>query len=403
MASALTAILDAARSGRAALILDRADREGEADLFFPATKASTKLVNFLITEGRGLLCVPLAAERALALELPLMIPQATNREAYRCQFTVSVDAARDIGSGISAADRAVTLRRLAEPSATANDFVRPGHVFPLIAAGGGLSERDGHTEAAIAICRLAELPPVGVICELINPDGTMARGREVSAFADRHRLPVAHIAAIATAAATLPILSTPRVRRLATAQLPTAFGNFTIHVFAAADGKEHVALAYGDVQRNAPIPVRLHSQCLTGDTFHSLKCDCRQQLHAALREIAAAGAGVLLYLNQEGRGIGLANKIRAYALQETGLDTVEANLALGLSADARDYSIAADLLVDLEVRAATVLTNNPAKLTPLAARGIAITSQPLTAITPENRRYLKAKVAKLGHRIPTLD
>ncbi|TSC76445.1 MAG: 3,4-dihydroxy 2-butanone 4-phosphate synthase / GTP cyclohydrolase II [Parcubacteria group bacterium Gr01-1014_31] len=403
MASSLAEILQAARSGKPALILDHADREGEADLFFPAAKASPELVNFLITEGRGLLCAPLTTERALALELPLMVPQDSNREAHRCQFTVSVDAARDIGSGISAADRALTLRRLTEVSAAANDFVRPGHVFPLISAGGGIAERDGHTEAAIATCRLAELPPVGVICELINADGTMARGHQVSAFADRHRLPIIEIAELAAAAATLPTLPTTQVRRLASAQLPTAFGNFSIHVFSAADGKEHVALTCGDVQRDTPIPVRLHSQCLTGDTFHSLKCDCRQQLHAALREIAAAGAGVLLYLNQEGRGIGLANKIRAYALQETGMDTVEANLALGLAADARDFSVAAELLVELGVRAATVLTNNPAKLRPLSARGIAVTSQSLTAITPENRRYLKAKVAKLGHRIPTLD
>lgn len=398
-ANSLRHILNELKRGRMVVLVDRDDRESEADLFFPAALATPALVNFSIREGRGLVCSPLTAERALRLELPLMVPPEDNRETHRCQFTVSVDAAADVGTGISAADRATTLRRLADPQSAATNFVRPGHVFPLVAAGGGLAERDGHTEAAVALCQLAQLPPVGVICELMNPDGTMARGDAVTLFANRHGL--AAIAVAAIAAAARPTLPPATVRRIASAKLPTAFGEFTIHVFVTIDGKEHVALVYGD-PTGAAVPVRLHSQCLTGDTFHSLKCDCAGQLQTALEQIAAAGSGLLLYLNQEGRGIGLVNKIRAYALQDRGLDTVEANVALGYPPDARDYGVAADILANLNVQTIKLLTNNPSKVQQLQDRGIQVVERIplLTAGNGLNRRYLQVKAAKLGHQLP---
>lgn len=399
--TSLPIALDYIRRGQLIIITDRDDREGEADLFLPAVHATPAAVNFMITEGRGLVCAPLSAERAAQLELPLMVPREMNEEPHRCQFTVSVDSRHGTTTGISAADRAATLQLLANPQATAADFVRPGHVFPLVAAADGLRERDGHTEAALALCQLAGLPPVGVICEILNADGTAANGRAVMAFADRHQLPV--IAAASIAASTpAPKPSAPLARHVATAKLPTAFGEFQVYVFAnLSDGKPHVALGMGDLSRGTPVLVRVHSQCLTGDTFRSLKCDCHGQLQAALQQIAAVRHGVLLYLNQEGRGIGLVNKIRAYALQEQGLDTVEANLALGLAADVRNYRVAAEMLRALQVNHIILLTNNPEKVAQLKAAGIDVQRRvPLVvAGNGVSDHYLHVKVAKLGHRL----
>lgn len=392
--------MDAVRRGRPIIITDRQDREGEADLFIPAVHATAEIINFMITEGRGLVCLPMTAERAQQLNLPLMVPPERNEEAHRCNFTVSVDARNGIGTGISAADRATTIRLLADPKTNAEDLVRPGHVFPLVAAAGGLAERDGHTEAAVRLCELAQLPYVGVICELINADGTMMRGSAIATFAARHQLMTLAISDIPQSA-DAPSAVSPSVSAIARARLPTEFGEFTIHIFRSNDGKEHAVLTLGDVTTDVPVLTRLHSQCLTGDTFHSLKCDCHEQLNAALRSIAQTGRGVLVYLNQEGRGIGLGNKIRAYALQEQGLDTVEANLALGFDADLRDYRVAADILHALGVRTISLLTNNPEKVNQLTQRGIAIVERrPLVTMSNGvNRAYLRAKAAKLGHQL----
>ncbi len=398
-ANSLYDILNELKHGRLIILTDRPDREGEADLFLPAVHATPETINFMIREGRGLVCAPITQAWAQRLRLPLMVAANANQESHRCQFTVSVDARHGVTTGISAADRATTIRRLADPHAHAAAFVRPGHVFPLVAATGGLTERDGHTEAAVALCELAGLPPVGVICELLNPDGSMARGWAVTAFAQKNRLavlPLADLPRITPGVTTPPL---PAVRVAARANLPTAFGVFTLHVFTTADSQTHVTLTCGNLTPPEPVLVRLHSRCLTGDTFHALTCDCHGQLHTALTEIGRVGRGILIYLNQEGRGIGLVDKIRAYALQEQGLDTVEANLALGRDPDERDYRVAADILRHFGIQRVELLTNNPEKISQLQARGIAVVRRPLVAFNGVNRSYLNVKASKLGHQI----
>lgn len=398
----LATALEHVRRGRPIIITDGVEREHEADLFVPAAHATPEAVNTLIVHGRGLLCAALTPPRALALDLPLAVPPVHNTEAHGCQFTVSVDAAVGTTTGITAAERARTLQVLANPNTTPTDLRRPGHVLPIVAHPGGLAARAGHTEASVTLCAIAGLPTVGVICEILDADGNAARGAALGQIARRLNSPILTIADLMAQAPTLPTWPAATVARRAAAQLPTAFGTFTAHAFGGADGSTHLALTLGDVTADAPALTRLHSQCLTGDALHSSKCDCRAQLAAALAAIAQAGRGVLVYLDQEGRGIGLVNKIRAYALQDTGLDTVAANLALGLPADGRDYAVAADILHALGIRPVELLTNNPGKVTGLERAGITVTRRVPLVVSPTltNASYLRAKAAKLGHLLP---
>jgi len=401
----------AIRLGRMVIVTDDEDRENEGDLVMAAVHADASAINFMTLEGRGLVCVPLLPDRLAELDLPPMV--SDNSAPFATAFTVPVDARGITTTGISAHDRAATIAALVDPQRRPTDFVRPGHVFPLAARPGGVLERAGHTEAAIDLARLAGLPPAGVICEILAPDGGMARGATLAAFARRHGLPVLSIASLRAALgegrpadADPSPLTEPWLHLAAEAALPTARGRFQALAFSEADGTAHVALRMGmdrGPERSdgqAPL-VRIHSECLTGDVFHSLRCDCGAQLDDALAMIAEEGEGLLLYLRQEGRGIGLANKIRAYGLQDAGLDTVDANTVLGLPADARDYSVAAAVLTRLGVGAVRLITNNPAKVQGLSAHGISVVEQVprRPALTPENRRYLETKRDRMGHAL----
>lgn len=382
------------RAGRMVIVVDSPDRENEGDLIMAAEHATEADINFMAQWGRGLICVPLPEERADALDLPAMV--AVSADSMQTAFTVSTDAAQGITTGISAADRARTVRILADPASRPQDLVRPGHIFPLRAKPGGVLRRRGHTEAAVDLARLAGLQPVGVICEIMNPDGTMARTPELFAMARRFGLRIVTIEDLVQ----YRLRHESLYRVVSETRLPTRYG-----VFRALACEEewsdttHLALVMGDVASGEPVLVRLHSECLTGDVFGSLRCDCGNQLDLALRRIAEEGRGVLIYLRQEGRGIGLANKIRAYRLQEEGYDTVSANLALGLPADARDYTVGAQILRDLGVRRLRLLTNNPDKYRALEQFGLEIVERlPIvTQPVPENAHYLTVKKEKLGH------
>jgi 3,4-dihydroxy 2-butanone 4-phosphate synthase / GTP cyclohydrolase II len=401
--------LQALRAGRFAIVVDDEDRENEGDLIVAAEFATPAAINFMAREGRGLICVALTGARLDALDLPLMVPPAHNRSGFGTAFTRSVEARVGVTTGISAYDRARTVAALIDPASGPEDLVSPGHIFPLRARAGGVLERGGQTEAAVDLMRLAGLTQAGVLCEIMADDGTMARRPALDAFADRHDLPLVSVAALrayrrareGSCADTPP---GPRVHRIATVRLPTAHGLFRLVAYGAAAAPEReadLALVRGDLATaadgQAPL-VRLHSECLTGDVFGSRRCDCGAQLDAALALIAAEG-GVLLYLRQEGRGIGLRAKLRAYALQEHGCDTIEANERLGLPVDAREYATAAALLRDLGVTRLRLLTNNPAKVAGLAAAGLTVTARaPLVvAPSPENARYLATKRDRLGH------
>lgn len=386
-------------AGRPVVVVDDADRENEGDLIFAAEHATPELVTFMMLQCRGLLCVAMDAGDTARLGLPQMVED--NTEAMGTAFTVSVDAASGVTTGISAADRAKTIRLLADPGTTPDAFVRPGHVFPLRARDGGVLVRPGHTEASVDLARLAGLRPAGAICEIVNDDGTMARRPELEKFAADHGLTLITIADLIT----YQKRRVETVERVADTVLPTRHGPWRAYGYRAADGTEQVALVHGDLGDGEDVLVRAHSECLTGDVFGSQRCDCGAQLDAAMARIAERGRGVLLYLRgHEGRGIGLLGKLRAYALQDAGADTVDANLEQGLPADAREYGVGARMLADLGVRSARVLTNNPAKLAGLAGHGVRILGgEPLPAgVTAHNLRYLTTKRDRLGHQLPDL-
>ncbi|GAA5483299.1 bifunctional 3,4-dihydroxy-2-butanone-4-phosphate synthase/GTP cyclohydrolase II [Haloferula sargassicola] len=382
-------------AGKLVIVADDPERENEADLIGAAALCTTEVISFMAVHGRGLICAPITAERAEQLELPQM--SRRNREGQKTAFTISVDAATGISTGISAADRARCVRLLAAPAATAEDFVQPGHVFPIQAMPGGTLRRTGHTEAAVDLARLAGQPPAGVICEIMNDDGSMARVGELGDFQEKHSLKACTIAQLIEWRRR----SEKLVVREETIKLPTDHGDFDCHLYRIeTDGTHHLALSRGEIDRDRPTLVRVHSECLTGDVFHSKRCDCGGQLDAALEHIAREG-GVLLYLRQEGRGIGLPAKIHAYKLQEQGLDTIEANEKLGFSADLRDYGMGAQMLQDLGVGKIRLLTNNPKKVVGLDGYGLEIVEQlPIRqSANPHNEHYLNTKRDRMGHSL----
>jgi 3,4-dihydroxy 2-butanone 4-phosphate synthase / GTP cyclohydrolase II len=391
--------IEAIRAGRMVVVVDDEDRENEGDLTIAAEKVTPDAINFMATHGRGLVCLALEPERLDALEIPLQVSvNSSMRETAMC---VPIDVRGKTTTGISAADRAATILAALDPQTRPHDLLRPGHLFPLRARSGGVLVRAGHTEAAVDLARMAGLTPGGVICEIMSRDGTMARVPELTRFARRHHLPIITIADLIKHRMHHERL----VRPIASAILPTEFGEFRVHAYESVlDGETHVALVRGEIGDGLDVMVRVHSKCLTGDVFHSARCDCGSQLHTALRRIADENRGVLLYLNQEGRGIGLANKIRAYALQDQGCDTVEANERLGFKPDQRDYGIGAQILGDLGVRTMRLLTNNPRKFIGLQGYGLAVSESVPLEIPPSDftRRYLKAKKDKLGHKLSSV-
>jgi 3,4-dihydroxy 2-butanone 4-phosphate synthase / GTP cyclohydrolase II len=382
------------RDGKMVVVVDDPDRENEGDLVCAAQFATPDAVNFMATHARGLICLCLTGERCEELGLPQMTQR--NEAPLGTAFTVSVEAREGVTTGISAADRAHTIQVAISPESTAHDLVQPGHVFPLRARDGGVLRRAGQTEAAVDLARLAGLVPAGVVCEIMNEDGTMARVPDLVPYCERHGLRMITVADLIEYRRRTEKL----VERIVSVQLPTEFGFFTATAFRETlTGRDHLALVMGDVGDN-PL-VRVHSECLTGDVFHSLRCDCGEQLEAALAAIAAEGRGVLLYMAQEGRGIGLLNKLRAYELQERGLDTVDANLALGFAADEREWGIGNQILAELGITTMRLLTNNPKKVSGVEAYGLKVTEQVPIEMPPhpENVRYLAAKRDKLGHKL----
>jgi 3,4-dihydroxy 2-butanone 4-phosphate synthase/GTP cyclohydrolase II len=387
-------------AGRAVVVVDDEDRENEGDLVFAAGKATPELMGFMIRWTSGFVCVGVEGATLDRLHIPLMTPH--NRERMRTAYTVSVDARDGITTGISAADRCHTVRVLADSATESYELVQPGHILPLRYRDGGVLARPGHTEASVDLARLAGLTPAGVLCEIVNDDGSMMRAPALRRFADAHRLTMISIADLVR----FRRRRESQVVRLAQTRLPTAHGIFRAHGYRdVVTGSEHVALVLGDVADGAPVLARVHSECLTGDTFGSLRCDCGPQLRAAMAAVTAERRGVVVYLRgHEGRGIGLAHKLRAYELQDAGRDTIDANLDLGLPADARDYGTGAQILADLGVRSLRLMTNNPAKLAGLEGYGLRIVDRvPLPVHPhPENIRYLRTKRDRMGHALPHL-
>ena len=394
--ASIDAAVAAFRDGRMVIVVDDEDRENEGDLTVAAEKVTPEIINFMATYGRGQICLSMTGARLDELELPLAVND--NTTPFGTAFCVPIDAKQHVSTGISAADRAATVLAAIDPRTRPSDLARPGHISPLRARDGGVLVRTGQTEAAIDLARIAGMYPAGVICEIMNEDGTMARVPELTRFARRHKLLMITIADLIN----YRMRTEGLVRRVASAQLPTDHGDFRAVAFESVlDGETHVALVKGDIGDGQNVMVRVHSRCLTGDVFHSLRCDCGPQLDAAMRRIENEGRGVILYLNQEGRGIGLANKLRAYELQEQGLDTVEANERLGFKPDQRDYGIGVQILKDLGVRSMRLLSNNPRKLVGLEGYGLSVAEWlPLEIpASIHTERYLRTKKEKLGHKL----
>lgn len=384
------------RRGRMVVVVDDEDRENEGDLVLPGEKVTPAAINFMARFGRGLICVPTTSERLVQLGIEQMV--ARNEDSLKTDFQVSVDAAREITTGISAADRAQTIRVLSDPRSTATDLRKPGHIFPLRAKAGGVLRRAGHTEAAVDLAVLAGCRPVGVICEIMADDGSMARLPALRKFAKKHGLKLISIEDLIHFRRTRERL----VERVEIVRMPTDYGDFMLHHYRSKlDGADHLALVKGEVSGQEKVLVRVHSECLTGDVFGSRRCDCGPQLHAAMKRIETEGRGVVLYMRQEGRGIGLGPKLAAYKLQEQGLDTIEANLKLGYPMDLRDYGIGAQMLCDLGLKSIRLLTNNPKKLVGLQGHGLKVVEQIpiLVPSNPHNARYLATKRKRMGHSL----
>ncbi len=394
MLASISEAIEDIRAGKFIIVVDDESRENEGDLAMAAEKITPEAINFMAKHGRGLICLPIIGQRLDELRIPLMV--ANNTSHYSTAFTVSIEAKSKVTTGISAYDRAHTIKTVLDPNTKAGDLVQPGHIFPIRAKGGGVLVRAGHTEAIVDLVRLAGLYPAGVICEIMDEDGTMARLPQLEAMASKFALKIVAIADLIA----YRLRHEKLVQRVTEARLPTAYGEFTAVAYkSVVDAAEHVALVKGDISNDGPVLVRVHSECLTGDVFGSLRCDCGAQIEMALQSIAKEDRGVFLYMRQEGRGIGFHNKLCAYALQDQGMDTVEANIALGFAPDLRDYGVGAQILADLGLHNIRLLTNNPKKVIGLESYGIKIVETvPLIApSTPYNIRYLETKQKKLGH------